>query len=141
LPASGYATRSQPRKLVAKAAEAEAVRPIFTRYAELGSVTLLQAELDRQGYRSKRRQGAGGRLAGGRPFSRGILYLILQNRLYRGEVEDADLWRSVQEKLAANRRARSLAIGVEAPSLLSGLIFDCDGNRMTPTHANKRRRD
>ena len=87
-------------------------------------------------------------------FSRGILYLILQNRLYRGEVAhkgdvypgqheaivDAGLWQIVQDKLATNRRARSLAVGAEAPSLLSGLIFDGDGNRMTPTHANKRGR-
>ena len=46
----------------------------------------------------------------------------------------------VQEKLAANRKARALAVGAKAPSLLSGLIFDGDGNRMTPTHANKRGR-
>jgi DNA invertase Pin-like site-specific DNA recombinase len=142
------------RKLVINKVEAETVRMIFRRYAEIGSVTLLQAELDRQGIRSKRREGAGGRLAGGRPFSRGILYLILQNRLYRGEVEhkgnvypgqheaivDGDLWSVVQEKLAANRNARTLAVGAKAPSLLAGLIFDSDGNRMTPTHANKRGR-
>ena len=142
------------RKLVVNAAEAETVRLIFARYAELGSVTLLQAELDRRSFRSKRREGAGGRLAGGAKFSRGILYLILQNRLYRGEVAhkgnvypgqheaivDAGLWQIVQDKLATNRRARTLGVGAEAPSLLSGLIFDGDGNRMTPTHANKRGR-
>jgi len=142
------------RKLVINEAEAETVRMIFRRYAELGSVTLLQEELDRRGIRSKRREGAGGRLAGDRPFSRGILYLILQNHLYRGEVEhkgnvypgqhesivDTDLWRVVQDKLAANRKARSLGIGAKASSLLSGVIFDSDGNRMTPTHANKRGR-
>lgn len=33
-----------------------------------------------------------------------------------------------------------MGVGAEAPSLLSGLIFDSDGNRMTPTHANKRGR-
>ena len=36
------------------------------------------------------------------------------------------------------RTERALAVGAEAPSLLSGLIFDSDGNHMTPTHANKR---
>jgi len=145
----GYDARD--RKLVINGAEAKTVRMIFRRYAELGSVTLLQEDLDRQGVRSKQRDGAGGRLAGGRPFSRGILYLILQNRLYHGEVEhkgnvypgqhdaivDSDLWSVVQDKLAANRKARELAVGAKAPSLLSGLIFDGDGNRMTPTHANK----
>jgi site-specific DNA recombinase len=142
------------RKLVVNQREAETVRSIFERYVELGSVALLQAELDRRGFRSKRREGANGLIAGGTKFSRGILYLILQNRLYWGEVAhkgnvfpgqheaivDADLWQIVQDKLAANRRARSVALGAEAPSLLSGLIFDSDGNRMTPTHANKRGR-
>jgi len=95
---------------------------------------------------------SGKRANGGRPFSRGILYLILQNCLYRGRVAhkgnrydgqheaiiDAELWDRVQSKLESNRRGCSLAIGAEAPSLLSGLIFDSDGNHMTPTHANKR---
>ena len=140
------------RKLVMNAVEAETVRLIFKRYSELGSVTLLEAELKRLGYLSKRRDGAAGRLAGGRPFSRGILYLILQNHLYRGQVfhkgniysgqheriVDEETWTRVQDKLAANRRARSLAVTAEEPSLLSGVIFDSYGQRMTPTHANKR---
>jgi hypothetical protein len=44
------------------------------------------AELDRHDIVSKRREGAGGRLAGGQHFSRGALYLMLQNRIYRGEI-------------------------------------------------------
>jgi hypothetical protein len=44
----------------------------------------------------------------------------------------------VQDKLTANRREHSLAVGAEAPSLLAGLIVDSDGNRMTPTHATKK---
>jgi hypothetical protein len=77
--------------------------------------------------------------------------LILQNHVHHGEVEhkgnvypgqheaidDSNLWSVVQDKLAGNRKARELAVGAKAPSLLSGLIFDGDGNRMTPTHANK----
>ncbi|MDX2288917.1 MAG: recombinase family protein, partial [Hyphomicrobiaceae bacterium] len=66
----GYDARD--RKLVINEAEANTVRMIFRRYAALGSVTLLQEELDRQGVRSKQREGAGGRLAGGRPFSRAL---------------------------------------------------------------------
>jgi site-specific DNA recombinase len=62
------------------------VRLIFKRYAEVGSVSLLKAELGQQNTVSKRREGAGGRLAGGQPFSRGALYLMLQNRIYRGDI-------------------------------------------------------
>jgi site-specific DNA recombinase len=46
----------------------------------------------------------------------------------------------VQDRLAASRHERTLAVGAEAPSLLAGLVFDSDGNRMTPTHATKRGR-
>jgi site-specific DNA recombinase len=142
------------RRLIVNEAEAATVRLIFRRYAELGSVALLKAELDRLGVVSKRREGAGGALSGGKRFSRGALYLMLQNRLYRGEVAHKDkiypglheaiiapeLWQIVQDRLAANRHERSLAVGAEAPSLLAGLIFDSDGNRMTPAHATKRGR-
>ena len=99
------------RKLIVNEAEAEPVRTIVRRYAELGSVALLKAELDRLGIVNKRREGAGGALSGGKRFSRGALYLMLQNRLYRGEVAhkekiypgqheaiiDPELWEIVQD--------------------------------------------
>src|SRR6202795_2549946 len=110
------------RKLMVNEAEASTVRVIFRRYAELGSVALLKIELDRLGIVSKRREGDGGRLAGGQHFFRGALYLMLQNRTYRGEIThqgeaypgqheaiiDPELWQIVQDKLAANRREHSL---------------------------------
>ncbi|MGE0516355.1 MAG: recombinase family protein [Hyphomicrobiaceae bacterium] len=142
------------RKLIVNEAEAETVRMVFRRYAELGSVRLLGHELDRRGVVSKRRSGAGGVLAGGNRFSRGALYTLLQNPLYRGEIGhkgnvfpgqhepiiDAELWQIVQEKLASNRQARSLGATAEEPSLLAGLIVDGNGQRMTPTHAVKKGR-
>ena len=145
----GYDARD--RKLVINAAEAATVRGIFKRYTELGSVKLLRVELERQGIVSKRREGAGGKLSGGQVFSRGALYLMLQNRIYRGEIAhqgnvypgqheaivDANLWQSVQDKLAVNRQDRSSGAGAEEPSLLAGLIVDAWGHRMTPTHAVK----
>jgi site-specific DNA recombinase len=53
--------------------EASTVRLIFRRYAELGSVALLKAELDRVGIVSRRRERTGGSLSGGNRFSRGAL--------------------------------------------------------------------
>lgn len=142
------------RKLIVNDAEAETVRMIFRRYAELGSVRVLGLELDRHGVISKRREGAAGVLAGGNRFSRGALYTLLQNPIYRGEIGhkgnvypgqhqaiiDAELWQVVQEKLAGNRQARALGATAEEPSLLAGLIVDGDGQRMTPTHAVKKGR-
>ena len=146
----GYDVRE--RKLVVSEAEALTVRMIFQRYAELGSVALLKAELERAGIVSKRREGAGGELSGGKRFSRGALYLMLQSRLYRGNVAhkekiypgqhaaiiEPELWQAVQDRLAAGRRERSMAVGAEAPSLLAGLIFDSDSARLSPTHAVKK---
>ena len=111
------------RKLVVNEAEAETVRMIFQRYAELGSVALLRARTrparHRQQAPRRRRRRAGGRQA---LLARRALYLMLQNRLYRGEIAhqgkvypgqheaiiDAELWQLVQEKLAGNRQARAL---------------------------------
>jgi DNA invertase Pin-like site-specific DNA recombinase len=142
------------RKLIVNEVEAETVRMIFRRYTDLGSVRALGYELDQLGIVSKRRASVGGVLAGGNRFSRGSLYTLLQNNLYRGEIAhrdniypgqheaiiDTDLWQAVQEKLSGNRQARVLGTNAEEPSLLAGLIVDAHGQRMTPTHAVKKGR-
>ena len=56
------------------------VRLIFRRYAELGSVRLLNEELAARGIKSKSWTSASGRRIGGKPFSRGALYLIVFQR-------------------------------------------------------------
>ena len=84
-------------------------------------------------------------------FSRGALYLMLQNRIYRGEIVhkgqfhpgehtpiiDQPLWDAVQAQLASNVAERNSGTRNHQPSLLTGLLFDGDGNRMTPSHAVK----
>lgn len=139
------------RKLVINAKEASTVRTIFERYVALGSVALLRQELDRLGIVSKRRSNASGILAGGRSFSRGALYALLQNPLYigkiahRGQIYDGqhkaiihqDLWDQVQAKLEENRKGRKLGINSKEPSLLAGLVHDANGHLMTPSHTNK----
>src|SRR5262249_50504038 len=84
VPPLGY--RVQNRKLVIVDSEADLVRVIFCRYAELGSVRLLKAELQAREIKSKSWTSAAGRLIGGKPFSRGALYQMLRNRTYRGEI-------------------------------------------------------
>jgi hypothetical protein len=93
VPPLGY--RAQDRKLVIVDSEAEIVRFIFRRYAELGSVRLLKDKLEACGIKSKSWTSASGRLQGGKPFARGALYLMLQNRIYRGE---ASACRRLREK-------------------------------------------
>src|SRR5471030_2122839 len=80
----GYDLRD--RKLVINQAEAATVRHIFRSYLELGSVRLLEQRLRDEGVRSKMHRKADDASRGGKPIVRGALYLIIQNRLYRGEV-------------------------------------------------------
>ena len=140
------------RKLVVNEAEAETVRHIYQRYAELGSVRVLKEALDHDGIVSKVRIDKHGKKTGGKPLARGALYLLLQNRMYRGEIVHKDksypglheaiidetLWGEVQSKLAANRVNRTNGADAAQPSLLAGLVYDDASNRMTPAHANKK---
>ena len=150
LPSLGYDV--QNRKLVVNEEEARTVVYIFRRYIELRSVRALQAELDGAGIRSKRRTLANGTTFGGQKLSRGALYLMLQNRIYRGEIThkgnaypgehppivDKVLWDQVQAILAGNRVDRATGAKIKQPSLLAGLVFDEIGERLTPSHAVKK---
>jgi site-specific DNA recombinase len=84
LPPLGYDVCD--RKLVVNEYEAQTVLGIFRRYVELRSVRALKAELDADGIRSKHRTFADGTVYGGHTLSRGALYLMLQNRIYRGDI-------------------------------------------------------
>src|SRR5271157_4138998 len=83
-PSLGYDVKD--RKLVVNEAEAATVRHIFRRYLELGTVRALRDDLAAGGVVSKRRSAADGSPYGGQKFSRGALYLMLKNRIYRGEI-------------------------------------------------------
>jgi DNA invertase Pin-like site-specific DNA recombinase len=149
-PSLGY--DAMDRKLVVNPTEAKTVRSIFQRYLDLKSVRLLKADLDAQGVVSKRRTASDGSSYGGQPIARGALYLMLQNRIYRGEIVhkdksypgeheaiiDQSLWDKVKAVLAANRVDRENGETAKAPSLLAGLVFDAQGSRMSPVHANKK---
>ena len=149
-PPLGYDVRD--RKLVVNQAEASEVERIFGLYAELGSVRLLEHRLAAEGITSKRRQNAAGHPTGGKPMQRGNLYGMLQNRLYRGEVAHKGhvypgehqaiigqaLWDRVQAGLISRRADRPItAPSSDHPALLTGLVFDADGQRLTPSHARK----
>src|SRR5260221_9536987 len=71
----GYA--AQDRKLIVVPEEAQAVRRIFARYRELGSVRRLKQELDKAGIRSKQRIDKNGCHAGGDGFAAGAVFSLL----------------------------------------------------------------
>jgi site-specific DNA recombinase len=150
LPPLGYDVKV--RKLVVNEEEARTVLHIFRRYLELKSVRALKTELEEAGIRSKRRILTDGTACGGQKLSRGALYLMLQNRIYRGEIThkgnaylgehpaivDQALWDHVQATLAENRVDRETGSYAKQPSLLAGLAFDETGERLTPSHAVKK---
>jgi DNA invertase Pin-like site-specific DNA recombinase len=135
----GY--RVHERKLIVEPQEAATVQRIFAGYIELGSVRLLQQQLEQAGTVGK----------SGQPLGRGPLYHLLQNRIYRGEVShkgsaypgqheaivDQALWEAVQRRLAeqrANTQNRPRASG-QGP--LAGLLFDATGDKLVSTYASK----
>ena len=82
----------------------------------------------------------------------GALYLMLQNRIYRGEIThngnaypgehpvivEKALWDEVQAVLTENRVDRKTGSAAKHPSLLAGMAFDENGERLTPTHTVKK---
>jgi DNA invertase Pin-like site-specific DNA recombinase len=150
MPPLGYDVKD--RKLVVNDEESGTVVDIFRRYLALKSVRALKDELVAAGIRSKGRVRPDGTAYGGQKLARGALYLMLQNRIYRGEIThkgnsypgehpaivEQPLWDEVQAVLAKNRVERATGARVKHPSLLAGLVFDGTGERLTPTYAIKK---
>ncbi|SEO22833.1 Site-specific DNA recombinase [Rhodospirillales bacterium URHD0017] len=144
----GY--RVADKKVVAIPDEAVAVRTIFTRYLELGSIGALTKDLDRRGVRTKTTRLVGGRVRGGIRFATGALAHLLKNRFYIGEVAyrgaihagghpaiiERELFEAMQARLAENAVGRRIRLR-SSPAILTGRIFDDRGNRMSPSHTNK----
>src|ERR1700732_205308 len=51
---------------------------------------------------------------------------------------DQPLWEAVQKQLAGTSARHRCGGRTRQPSLLTGMLFDGDGNRMTPSHAGKK---
>ena len=143
----GY--QGHDRTLAIDREEAETVRALYRLYLKLGTVAEVKEKADLLQLRTKLRSGADGRMAGGRPFSRGHLYKLLANPIYRGKIAhkgaiydgqhvaiiDPETWDRVQTRLAENTHIRRSGTGAKAPSLLAGKLYDAGGIPLSPTHA------
>ena len=148
----GYVQRGHG--LVIDEREAETVRLIFRRYNELKSVRLLKQDLDRRALVSKIRTSKNGLRMGGKAYSRGKLYKMLSNPIYKGEIRhlkichpgqhqpviDGELWEKTRELLTMHAVRRANGSGKPSPSPLAGRLFDQSARALTPTHAIKRGR-
>src|SRR5438105_4359069 len=140
----GY--RVEQKRLVIEPTEADLVRQLFDLYLEIGSAPRLKERVDELGLITPKRLTRKGQ-SGGKPFSLGHLYWILSNPLYAGDVHHQgktwpgqhepiiarDLWDAVQKKLRDNKIAAKT--GTRRKSLLTGLLFDETGDRLSPSHA------
>lgn len=136
----GY--RVENRKLVIEKSEAAIVRMIFERFVSIGSATVLAKALAAEGVRTRT----------GRLIDKGVLYKLLNNRVYIGEaVHKGDsypgehgpiitraLWDKVHAILATSPRRRASNTRAQTPALLKGLIFGPDGAAFSPTHTKRR---
>ncbi len=150
IPPLGYDVKD--RRLVVNEREAKTVRHIFRRFVQLGSATLLVKELRLDGVTSKSWVTQSGRVREGKPIDKSLIYKMLNNRVYLGEIKhkeqwykgehppiiDKPLWDEAQAILETNWRKRANAIRGKVPFLLKGLVFGSDGRAMSPYHTKNR---
>lgn len=146
----GY--RNKDRKIYIVNDEAEAIRTLYNLYIELKNVRLVKAEADKLGLVSRYRTHKSGKQSGGKPFTRSNIYRILSNPIYIGQIQHKDKvydgeheaiidkarWDQVQSILKANASKRSTVGNSKSPTLLAGLLFDADDNKLVPHHVNKK---
>lgn len=141
---------SKDKKLVVNPAEAKTVRLIYQRYLAVKSLQKLIDELNAKAVVTKVREVAN-KSAGGVPFTYGSLAYLLKNRIYLGEtghggswfagehepIIDRDTFEKVQQLLHTNSAGR-VGRRQQTGALLTGLVFDDRGNRMSPSFTVKR---
>jgi site-specific DNA recombinase len=138
----GYDTKD--RKITVNEAEADRVRTIFRSYLRLGSLSLLMAELRKQGIvtKSNRRGYSIHARSACPPAPQPVLHreVMFKGEVLAGEqpaIVDRDLFDAVQAKLSEQLNNHKTA-RMKSEALLTGRIFDDRGNRMTPSHVRKR---
>ncbi|KQZ12254.1 hypothetical protein ASD50_12845 [Mesorhizobium sp. Root552] len=149
----GY--RVENRKLVIDEEAAAEITRLFKRYLELQSVPALARELNGDGdathlSRLHEHGRQGGRRAPKR-VSKGKLYYMLSNPIYIGRIRHGatvyagehqsiiteEIFNRVQGRLAEQAPCPRGTSAKSDIHLLTGLLFDETGDRLSPVHANK----
>jgi site-specific DNA recombinase len=135
----GYEVRD--RRLLVHEEDAERVRSIFRRFVQLKSATVLARELVASGATNRY----------GHALDKGVLYKLLNNRVYIGEavhkgtsypgeheaIIERALWDQAHGILKESPRKRANMTRAQTPALLRGLMFGPDGAAMSPTHTRR----
>ena len=141
----------EDKRMIVNQNEAQTIEKIFDLYLESKNVRLLKERCDDLGIVTKVRKQQNGIIQGGKPFTRGNLYEVLQNPIYIGKVRHKDQmyegqhdaiigkeqWEAVQSALADGAAKRCCGTNVKSPSLLIGLVYDETGDRLSTSHSVK----
>lgn len=150
VPPLGYDVAN--RRLIKNEKEAKLVRHIFKRFVELGSSSLLVKELRLDGVTSKSWKTQEGHMRVGKLADKNLIYKMLNNRIYLGEIRHRDqwypgehetiiersVWDAVQAILDENPRVRGNSTRAKVPFLLKGLVEGSDGRALTPWFTRKK---
>jgi site-specific DNA recombinase len=93
-----------------------------------------------------------GKVREGKAIDKGMIYKLLNNRTYLGELRhkeqwvpaahppiiERELWDRVHAILATNCRVRGGATQAVVPFLLKGIVFGNDGRALSPWHSTKK---
>lgn len=149
----GYDVDREKKRLVPNLEEKKVVREIFELYLKYRSLLQVVQELNRRGFRTKKRPLKNGQFQGGGPYGITTLQILLSNPLYMGKVLCAgklypgeheaiiseDLFLAVEAARKANCQQRSGVTRKAGAVLLKGLLRckACD-SAMKHTYTQKR---
>ena len=143
----GY--RVENRKLLINEYEARTVRHLFEKYLVLKSVRSLADEAAACGLQGRVANGSAS--SQGKPFGRGDLYHLLSNPIYIGKIRHRDqvyngehepiidivTFEAAQALLAGQAPARRTKTNNPDIHLLTSIVFDDSGDRLSPSHVKK----
>jgi site-specific DNA recombinase len=146
----GY--RVESRKLLIDEGEAETIRFIFRHYLELKSIRKLADEINLSDKVIRRGPPRNGTNHITDAFRSGNLRHLLANPVYVGKVRhrdkvyegeheglvDPETFKRVQLQLKEHAPKRRHRTNMKDVHLLTGILFDETGDRLTPTHAKKK---
>jgi len=135
-PVLGYDVDRERKRLVVNAEEAKLVLRIFSDFGQTGSTTTLAQELNEEGHTTKSWTTKAGKHRAGKPWNKVLVYRVLNNPLYIGEVTHKGerypgehepivprrLWDQAHSILERNGHARGVRTRAKTPALLRGII-------------------
>jgi len=140
------------KKLVINVVEAEAVRFIFEEYYRTCSLVEVANNAHKKGYRTKVRFTEDGKKTGGNKITNSSVHNILKNQIYLGKIHHKgeyfqgehkpiitpELWNQVRSVMGKDSIERKNSpVSTKMPGILKGIIFDNQGNALTPTFTRK----